>query len=83
MAHEAFHFLKSNRFGKQGKIAVKLDLSKACDRVEWDFLCEVLLKLGFDAKWVQLMFQCFSTVKFKVVVNGSERCSFYPSRGLR
>lgn len=33
-------------------MAVKLDISKAYDRVEWAFLRKVMLKLGLDEKWV-------------------------------
>lgn len=41
---------------------VKLDMSKPYDRVEWVFVQQVLLKLGFDLKWVELVMSCLICV---------------------
>lgn len=32
-------------------IAIKLDMSKAYDRIEWDFLNACLMRFGFDTGW--------------------------------
>ena len=42
-------------------MAVKIDMSKAHDRVEWDFLVEAMKKLGFAEKWIKLimMYMCY------------------------
>uniref|UniRef100_A0A803PIQ3 Reverse transcriptase n=1 Tax=Cannabis sativa TaxID=3483 RepID=A0A803PIQ3_CANSA len=45
---------------------VELDLSKAYDRVDWHFLCAMLYRLGFDDKWVRLIFGCLSSVQYNV-----------------
>lgn len=48
IAHEIFHALKrKNRRGRDS-VALKVDMSKAYDRVEWEFLKNVLLAYGFD-----------------------------------
>lgn len=35
-----------------GEAALKFDINKAYDRVSWDYLQAVMLKIDFDAKWV-------------------------------
>jgi len=38
VAFEVLHRMRNKRTGKKGKMAIKLDISKAYDRVEWAFL---------------------------------------------
>lgn len=47
IAYEAYHYLKNKRVGNRYEVAIKTDMKKAYDRIEWDFLKAVLLKLGF------------------------------------
>ena len=63
--------------------AYKLDLSKAYDRVDWEFLEMALLKWGFSHKWVSWMMSCVRSVRYSVEFNGKLLNSFSPSRGLR
>ena len=48
VAFEILHRMRNKRSGKIGQMAIKLDISKAYDRVEWSFLRQIMLKLGFD-----------------------------------
>ena len=83
VAYECFHTIKNKREGKEVLCAIKLDMHKAYDRFEWAFLKEIMLKLGFRRKWVNLIMQCVTTVKYKVRINAKERESFKSTRGLR
>lgn len=64
-------------------MAIKTDISKAYDRVEWDFLREIMEKLGFDQKWIQLIMACVTSVSFSVLINGTPYGHFTPTRGIR
>uniref|UniRef100_A0A452ZV79 Reverse transcriptase domain-containing protein n=1 Tax=Aegilops tauschii subsp. strangulata TaxID=200361 RepID=A0A452ZV79_AEGTS len=83
IAYELSHYLLNKRHGKEGVAAVKADMSKAYDRVEWDFLEAMLRKLGFRRRWVDLIMKCVSTVRYQIKVNRTLTTQFCPSRGLR
>ncbi len=63
-------------------MAIKVDLQKAYDRINWGFLKPVLSQLGFSPTFVNWILQCVSTVSTSVLVNGGRNESFNPSRGL-
>ncbi|XP_050145591.1 uncharacterized protein LOC126621231 [Malus sylvestris] len=83
IAHELFHFLKTRKTKCKLELGIKLDMHKAYDRVEWDFLLAVMEKMGFDSRWRNLILRCISTVSFAILLNGQPGPRFAPSRGLR
>ena len=83
MAFEILHYMKTQQNGSTGFMALKLDISKAYDRVEWSFLECLLRKLGFHNRWVDLMMECITTVSYSILINGEPSQTIYPSRGLR
>uniref|UniRef100_A0A803PV21 Reverse transcriptase n=1 Tax=Cannabis sativa TaxID=3483 RepID=A0A803PV21_CANSA len=75
ISFEIMHYLKRKRMGKEGYMALKLDLSKAYDRVEWAFLEQMMLHMGFNQKIVSLIMHCVSTVKYSIT-HGSHGVSW-------
>lgn len=62
---------------------VKLDISKAYDRVEWNFIQEIMSRIGFAQKWIESIMKCISSVSYSTVVNGNKWDIFYPTTGLK
>ncbi|KAK2663928.1 hypothetical protein Ddye_002502 [Dipteronia dyeriana] len=66
---ECLHAMKQRKKGKKGTLALKLDMSKAYDRVEWDFLEGMMCKLGFSSSWIDRIMPCVTSVSFFFLVN--------------
>jgi ribonuclease HI len=82
-AYETLHTMHTGMRGKKGYMAIKLDMSKAYDRVEWSFLEGVMRHMGFAERWIQLVMMCVTTVKYSVVINGEPCGHITPTRGIR
>uniref|UniRef100_A0A803Q8X4 Reverse transcriptase n=1 Tax=Cannabis sativa TaxID=3483 RepID=A0A803Q8X4_CANSA len=52
LGFESLHCKRKGRFGNGKKMALKLDISKAYDRVEWDFLEAMMTCLGYEEAWI-------------------------------
>ena len=61
----------------------KLDIEKTYDGISWEFLYQVLSRMGFGSRWMSWMKWCISTASFSVLINGSPAGFFPSSRGLR
>ncbi|XP_026436029.1 uncharacterized protein LOC113333876 [Papaver somniferum] len=58
-------------------MTIILDMSKAFDRIEWDFLDAILKKLGFHDDWCKMVYECVSIVYASVLLNGT------PGEGIK
>ena len=83
VAYDMLHRLRNRRQGKVGHMAIKLDISKAYDQVEWEFLWNIMLKMGFSAIWVDLAMQGVSSSSYSVLINGEPHDFISPSRGIK
>ena len=82
VAFKTFHSMKNHKIGKTGYIALKLDMSKAYDKVEWSFLEKITRKLGFEERWKNLMIICVKIVSYSILVNCEPKELIHPPRGI-
>eukprot|EP00253_Pinus_taeda_P019452 PITA_19452 len=80
VAQETLHSLKIRK--KKG-VVVKIDLSKAFDRINCLFLRLLLTHLGFRYDFVKWIMSCVSSSSIAVLINGAASNFFNPERGLR
>ena len=71
-SYEVNHYLKRERHGKHGMAALKIDMSKAYHRVEWPFLRDMILGLGFHHLWVPRIMSCVASVNYHVLHKGEK-----------
>jgi len=75
--------MNSRMTGKNGFMAVKIDMRKAYDRVEWPFLEAMMRTMGFEERWITLIMTCVRSVTYSVLVNSQPYGKIVPSQGLR
>lgn len=83
VAFELLCSLHENNNGKKGFMALKLDMSKTCDRVEWEFFRLVVRRMGFVGRWVELVMSCIATSSSAFIINGTLLGLVILSRSLR
>ena len=82
VAYETLHSMHVRKKGKKGSIAMKLDISKAYDRVEWPFLQGMMQRMGFPNRWIGWVMGCVTTPSFSILINGKPYANINPSRGI-
>ena len=80
LVHEVIHSLE---IFKKISMLLKLDISKAYDKLSWKFMKEMLEAYGFHQEWVRWIMNITSTDFFYILLNGAPTKSFKPARGIR
>eukprot|EP00253_Pinus_taeda_P002079 PITA_02079 len=80
LTHEIIHSLKTT---KQAGMLLKLDLSKAFDKLSWTYIQHMLSAFGFCSMWVRWIMILITSSQFSILINGIPSRPFKPSRGIR
>ena len=83
VAFEVMNTISQKKIGKTGSMALKLDISKAFDRVEWICLEKIMTKMGFHPRWITMVMNCVTSVTYSIRIYGVPRGCITPSKGLR
>lgn len=64
-------------------MGIKLDIAKAYDSLEWNFIHHTLNAMGFPPKIINSIMQCITSVSFSILINDSPTDTFIHQRGIR
>lgn len=70
VAAEVTHFMHKRSSRYNGLMMLKLDINKAYDHVEWNFLEAMMQKFGFSDRWICMVMMCISKVSYSFKLNG-------------
>lgn len=82
IAQEAIHTMRSRK-RKTGYVAVKVDMEKAYDRLDWGFLRSTLKGVGLKEDLISIIMACTSSISTTVLWNGEDSHRFQPTRDVR
>ncbi|KAK4392753.1 hypothetical protein Sango_2053100 [Sesamum angolense] len=82
LSHEIMHYIHRKQ-GRKRVMAIKIDLTKAYDRMEWKPLIQLLEKLGMCEVMTRWINQCISSPSFLILFNGAPFDYFQQTRGIR
>lgn len=80
LTHEIIHSLK---ISKQAGMILKIDLSKAFDKLSWTYIQKMLCAFRFSPMWVRLIQSLISSTFFSILINGISSQPFNPSKGIK
>ena len=81
LTHEIMHKFKKAK-GKTAWVALKLDMEKAYDRLEWDYIKKCLELYGFHSAWIKWIMECITSVSYSLLINDEPSGLIKPSRGI-
>jgi len=81
LASEAINSIDKRQYG--GNIALKVDISKAFDTLDWNFLIMVLNNFGFSTTFINWILAILQSARLSILVNGKAIGFFSCSRGVR
>lgn len=83
LAFEVNHYIHRKTQGAVGVAGLKVDVSKAYDRLEWNFIEFMQKKFGFPQVWIDRVMKCVKTVSYSFLQDGKIFGNVEPKRGVR
>lgn len=77
------YYIHKRLSGMNGLMTLKLDISKAYDRLERKFLEAIMERMSFSPTWVYMTMLCVSTMTYSFKLNGEPVGYVQPGRGIR
>ena len=82
IVQELIHTISRKR-GSVGNMAIKIDLEKAYDKLEWSFIRDTLHRANILSRLIDIIMSCVTSVSTSILFNGGYLEEFRPSRGIR
>ena len=82
IVQEVIHTIGKTR-GKVGYVALKINLEKAYDKLEWSFIKSMLSRFNLPNSLIEIIMNCITTVTTSILFNGYSLEPFIPTRGIR
>ncbi|GAA0168096.1 hypothetical protein LIER_22896 [Lithospermum erythrorhizon] len=81
LAQELVHHI--DKGGKEGNVILNLDMSKAFDKISWQFLQKILSRIGFSDMLIKRFMACIDNSWFSLLLNGTTTGYFKSDKGVR
>ncbi|KAL0004773.1 hypothetical protein SO802_012334 [Lithocarpus litseifolius] len=82
IVQEVVHTI-SKKKGRVGYMALKIDLEKAYDKIEWSFIRDMLIRANLPFDLIDIIMSCISTVSTSILFNGEALDPIFSFRGIR
>ena len=82
IVQEVIHTL-SKKKGKVGYMALKINLKKVYDKLEWSFIRDMLMRVNMPMDLVDIIMSCVTTISTLIIFNGEALEPIYSSKGIR
>lgn len=83
IASEINHHIRRRTQGNNGIVGLKIDVSKAYDKLEWCFLENMMVRFRFNKLWRDRVMQCVKTVSYNFMHDRDEFGDIIPQRRIR
>ncbi|KAL9683091.1 hypothetical protein QQ045_014906 [Rhodiola kirilowii] len=80
LVHDLVNDINNKSCG--GNVVIKLDMSKAYDRVSWIFLLKILRAFGFSEQWCDLIYRNIANCWYSISWDGEQFGNFKSNRGV-